>query len=384
MKNNIVQTYKLLKSLSFKRASSDVMTPIDLALQMVDAIPQGLFNGKVLIPGSGYGTFAMALIHRGWDPAMITCVEIDKAFALVSQKYVGRYGVNVIKENFLSWQTNMQFDVVIGNPPYQDSNAKAKANKLWPKFIKVAIGLLKPNGFLSFITPSSFVTSTTRIGKTVRKDLTSSFNIKKVEDANEFFSVGVDVCRWRGVKEDYSFQTEVNGVIADLTEAHLTGDDLIFQSIFDKVTDKSITKLPLKTSNQHVTKDDIVDEGGTNFLYSGSKVKQVIADNIDAAGIPKFIAPWSSSWRGVFHTTLPTSQLNAWFECSEEDFESYAHIWKLNIVKVMCDKYRKTCGFTPAVINKEIPDFRGMTNEDTYKVLGLTSEEIALVKAHCS
>ena len=46
----------------------------------------------------------------------------------------------------------------------------------------------------------------------------------------------------------------------------------------------------------------------------------------------------------------------------------------------MCERYKKTCGFTPAIEYGLIPDFRFMTDEDTYNTLSLTSEEVNLVE----
>ena len=59
----------------------------------------------------------------------------------------------------------VEFDIVIGNPPYNSQgNIKVPTNKnykktedgksIWRDFTKKAIGLLKPNGYLNFIIPS--------------------------------------------------------------------------------------------------------------------------------------------------------------------------------------------------------------------------------------
>jgi hypothetical protein len=56
----------------------------------------------------------------------------------------------------------MKFDIIVGNPPYQqvDENGNSIAGggiKLWEKFLRTSIGeLLKDNGYLCYITPSSW------------------------------------------------------------------------------------------------------------------------------------------------------------------------------------------------------------------------------------
>ena len=50
----------------------------------------------------------------------------------------------------------MKFDVVIGNPPYQDPIATS-SKKLWDKFVLKGIEHTNKNGFLAMITPSSWM-----------------------------------------------------------------------------------------------------------------------------------------------------------------------------------------------------------------------------------
>ena len=49
----------------------------------------------------------------------------------------------------------MKFDVVIGNPPYQGTYKKAA--KLWPRFYEKGLALLKPDGFLTFVSPATWL-----------------------------------------------------------------------------------------------------------------------------------------------------------------------------------------------------------------------------------
>ena len=274
------------------------------------------------------------------------------------------------------------FDVIIGNPPYQDSGNKSKSHKLWPKFITKALDSLKDGGFMSFVTPDSWISSTTRVGTSVRKMLTDGFDLETVNtDANDFFTVGVDICRWSGTKRPYSGFTSVDGVSVDLTQPVLSGDTLTLERIFAKITDDSVQKLPLRNSNTHVVRDDLVPDGKFEFLNSGSKVKFTDVEGLEGVGVPKFVAPWSCSYKSVFHTTLPTGVFNMWMPCEEEDFEELAAIWRLKVVRVLCERYKKTAGYTPAVAGAVIPDLRGMDDADAYSHLNLSLEEIALIES---
>ena len=56
------------------------------------------------------------------------------------------------------------FDIIIGNPPYQEKNKNGKSkhgkSNLWTKFIDYSFKNLKPGGYLLFITPSSWLGGT--------------------------------------------------------------------------------------------------------------------------------------------------------------------------------------------------------------------------------
>lgn len=52
----------------------------------------------------------------------------------------------------------MKFDVIVGNPPFSKSPKEPK--RLWALFIEKGLELLTTDGVLSFITPSSWMSST--------------------------------------------------------------------------------------------------------------------------------------------------------------------------------------------------------------------------------
>ena len=63
-------------------------------------------------------------------------------------------------ETFLNKEFNMKFDVLVGNPPYQDPDNKIgdKQKKLYVSIFAKSFELLKPNGTMSFIVPQAILT----------------------------------------------------------------------------------------------------------------------------------------------------------------------------------------------------------------------------------
>jgi hypothetical protein len=78
----------------------------------------------------------------------------------------GRLGVNYIHSDYLIWKPEMQFDVIVGNPPYQGGNfGKAVYKSLWPLFWAKSFSLLKPGGMVSLITPLTWCAPTADLAK---------------------------------------------------------------------------------------------------------------------------------------------------------------------------------------------------------------------------
>jgi hypothetical protein len=68
----------------------------------------------------------------------------------------------VVQGDFLDESANLQdYDIILGNPPFQTEKSESyqgsSGNRtLWNKFIKRSLDILKPQGYLGFITPSNW------------------------------------------------------------------------------------------------------------------------------------------------------------------------------------------------------------------------------------
>lgn len=105
---------------------------------------------------------------------------------------------------------NKKFDVVIGNPPYQDPVATS-SKKLWPEFFKLAFDYVKDDGYVALITPNSWQTPKAQKSR----DLFKYFKENRVRavclNANEYFpNIGVAIT-WYVIKKtkNNNFMTEM-------------------------------------------------------------------------------------------------------------------------------------------------------------------------------
>ena len=129
----------------------------ELCEKIAAAIPaEKLRNGRILDCGIGCGGIARAVVNRMVNElyidhydAILRVYGIDTNQALVSR--ARRLGfVNTVCEDFLTWNPQMQFDVIIGNPPFQNGGNSA----FYTLFFKKVSTLLAQGGYFSLISPS--------------------------------------------------------------------------------------------------------------------------------------------------------------------------------------------------------------------------------------
>ena len=160
-----------------KNRYAEVQTPAILINELLDQLPISVWSDPDktwLDPAAGLGNFPMLIYKRlrhglakripDLDARnhhiftkMLFMVELNKSSVSRLKK---RFGSKIYSGDFLETELP-PFDFILGNPPFQTPKKKtyvgaAGGRTLWDDFIVRSLSLLKPGGFLGFITPANW------------------------------------------------------------------------------------------------------------------------------------------------------------------------------------------------------------------------------------
>jgi site-specific DNA-methyltransferase (adenine-specific) len=161
---------------------------ICLVNSMLDGLPAHVWTSSTttfLDPAMGSGQFLIEVIRRLREAghsdenirSRVYGVEYNKALinlAVNMNKLIGNFS-KMSYNDYLNQGDTMKFDVIVGNPPYEEGGRKDQANKLWPLFVKQANELVVDNGYVVMVTPNNWMQPTADIGKGSGKNAISIF-----------------------------------------------------------------------------------------------------------------------------------------------------------------------------------------------------------------
>jgi len=201
----------------------------------------------------------------------------------------------------------MKFDVIVGNPPYQETNGAATGKSIWHKFVKKSFNALNHGGYISLIHPSGWRNSSGNF-----KDIQTLLLSKKIIYLNmNDFRKGRKIF---GVQTDFDFYCIHN---VDNTSDHITKindyDNINYnialygvsfipnaniQNVYNLVATNDNNITIISDSSYHHTREYVANDESTEFkypiVYSISKslgVKMLYSSVNDKGhfGIPKVI-----------------------------------------------------------------------------------------------
>lgn len=365
--------------------SNDVTTPLELARDQVRRIPTR--SGNVLIPGAGIGTYILACILEGFSPNQVTAIELNPSYSRLGSGMFSRFGVTYLSGDYLTFNPTMKFDVIIGNPPYQDSSNAAANNKLWMKFIFLSLNLLKDDGYLSFVTPRSFV-GATKVPGQIRTLLSTDYSLLQVNhDADSYFKVSVEICSWLAVKQPYKGSTIVTEgshirQIDLRTDLPIIRDKYAPNAIAEKI--HSIVKKDSTVKLKPVFIESVLEEdfnGKYKVYYSGRNKFYQSNQRLETRGKWKIAFSFSATYKQWFVTQDDVIRTNRMILVDNPDEGVEIGETFMNpVLDFYMNTWRKTSGYTPAIKNKDcLPDIRGMSNEEVKTLFELTDEEYTYI-----
>jgi len=377
---------------------------------------------RILVVAGGHGTEVDVLVELHGEE-ILTKIWFNELLVCFTNDILVRYPqINIAKGDFLSLSFNMKFNVIVGNPPYQEGGRDDQANKLWPQFVKKAYDVVEDNGHVAMITPNGWMQPTADIGKGTGKNALSIFN--DIFKKNNLIVANIDSdnireTHFKGVGSTFSYylfqKASYSGGTEFITPTGSVQIDISNIDSLPKVTSKeslSIVKkmvgAPFMFCDQNhglngfegdsqgtvtVIKkikgvDTAIDHRLQYTIYHTNKNNGTywFGENLNPyASAPKVIISLSGTYLPVFNNTTGFSNMCLAVICkTDEEAKRAQYILSSKLYKFWVDM-QKFSGFNPRKLILTLPKLsltKDWTDAKIYQHFGLTQDEIDYVESN--
>tara|TARA_B100001093_G_scaffold493944_1_gene536765 strand:- start:6182 stop:7444 length:1263 start_codon:yes stop_codon:yes gene_type:complete len=356
---NITEDYNSLKTYynvylntdqTLVKTSNDEPTPIECVEEMINKIPEDTWkndNLKVLDPCCGCGNFFLVILeklkkyHNVKDilENMLYFNDINEdRLTVVKEIFMNdEYNLNISEMDYLKYDEEMKYDIVVANPPYAkllpNGKRASKNHNLIGVFIDKTLKILKEGGYMLYITPDNWMTFSDRntliktltslqilyinihIAKKYFKKIGSSFTWYLIENKKSYKDVEID-----GIWKGNLYKSTVESQVRRYIPLYYNG---IIQSILKKTIDASNTKFKVETSSdlhKYTKKIHISNQKTDEFKYKLIHTpKQTVWANRPhkyQTGYKVFIS--TTTYYGVFVDNCGMTQSIAFIRCDNK------------------------------------------------------------------
>ena len=437
-----------------KQENGEVFTPMCLVFEMLDNLDKHYIkeHGRSIFtepsfkwfdPASGMGNFPVAVYLKLMEGLktqipndedrkkhiienMLYMSELNKKNVFISHQIFNmnnQYKLNLYEGDTLEldivsvWGLELNsFDVILGNPPYNKGGIRSHTGKqlgdknetIWTKFIEKSFEWLKPDGFLAFINPLSWLKKSHSLhNEMLEKHIVW---LKLWDDSQSKGMINADIpISLYVLQKTLNTQNKKTEIISEIKRKKLTTTSfeylnknysipLAFHSIFDKLIqfiEKHNCSLEYKTKTikSSGTKAKIPTEYtledmwaiDTYTLNEGILVKKATEQHPDA-NKRKLIIANKRGFKGAFIDEGKLSLTgNHKFYILGNNLELIKKIMDFNISVVISDYPKYGQSFLDSEAFKYLPDIRKLgitdiTEDEFYKLIGLTRQEINQIK----
>jgi methylase of polypeptide subunit release factors len=404
----------LNKDRSTYQSSNDEPTPMACIEEMIAKIPTELWSRpdlKILDPCCGNGNFAVPVyyeIRKRTDRTPKSILEntlyfndINSARLKNARTLFGgcAHQLHMSQEDFLAKAETTKFDLIMANPPYAklmpDGSRASKNHNLIKDFIEKSLALLKPDGYLLFITPDNWMSFADRNQLIKRLTALQIIHLDIHSAKRHFKKIGSSFTWYIIQNRPATGPMTVSGIwknkpyTSPVTCSSRSYIPLFYtstvRSILAKTVDNdALPKFALQTSSDlhHYTKRALLSPTPTpehthRLIHTPSQTVYASRAHIYQEGYKVFISVTDKY--GVFVDDCGMTQSIGFIRCaSQTEANAYKHILE-HPLYVFINNICRWGNFNNIRILQRLPIPQ---SQDPYAAFGITEDEKKYIMEH--